>query len=830
MRLSIQKLRWVLLAGAVLLIAVLTAFIGYGRYRALKAYRQIIARSGISLTHDSNGVSYSQSIKGRKIFTIRAKSESTLGNGKYALHNAELLLYDRNGHPADHIFGSEIEYDADQGIARANGTVLMDIDPPQGIANGGRNALRSANVDSSSSPVIHVRTSGLVYLRKLGVASTDQAVEFAYGQMHCTATGAEFNSDQSTVRLLANVHMDGLAHGKPIHVTADRADMDHDANIASLVQPLVRSGDHSAKADMAVLHLRKDGSIEQVQGVEHVVLTSGAKTIMANRLDALLNSQSLPVSARLTGNVILTGTDPMRPMQGNARGVDIAFSGKGYPTRIVASGGAKLRLVDRKADPSGLARSLEGDKIVALLSSDGHKSSAQITELDARGSAHASGETLAHSGPMAGLGKPAAGMKTLQVSADHLHVSFADSAQATARPKILTGIGNTLLQQDGPRGEQEISTGDTLAIVFASARPDRKERADAEASAMNIASAVQAGHVVIHDRAATKPGAAKPGAISTAAGNRATYVGASQLLTITGDAHLSTDTSSVMASTIMLNQRTEDADAAGEVQVSFQEAEAKPVASGGSQNPVTHVLASSAHFDHAAQSATFHGSAGTPVRMWQNGSQVQAATLIFDGFHHTFSARTGEASDEIHAVFASNPTPTTTAASPHPANIIRVVSEAMDYNDVQRQATFTGGVRIDGSTGQVRGQNAVVFLTAKRGPTVQATALSGQPNPFGGSVERVVVYGSVQMDQPGRHGSGDELLYNVAKGTYVLTGTPGKPPRIEDTQQGNVTGTTLVFGDRGSTIVVSGDQSDRKGKSGRVRTETYVHSGKPERE
>ena len=93
-----------------------------------------------------------------------------------------------------------MEYDQNEGIARAKGEVFMDIQPPQGLANGGRSAAPPSAPAKASppAPVIHVRTSGLVYLRKLGVASTDQQVEFSYGEMTCTALGAEFNTDQAT--------------------------------------------------------------------------------------------------------------------------------------------------------------------------------------------------------------------------------------------------------------------------------------------------------------------------------------------------------------------------------------------------------------------------------------------------------------------------------------------------------------------------------------------------------------------------------------------------------------------------------------------------------
>jgi uncharacterized membrane protein YqhA len=46
MRLSVQRLRWVLLAVALLLVAVLTAYIGYGRYRAMSLYSKLLKHSG----------------------------------------------------------------------------------------------------------------------------------------------------------------------------------------------------------------------------------------------------------------------------------------------------------------------------------------------------------------------------------------------------------------------------------------------------------------------------------------------------------------------------------------------------------------------------------------------------------------------------------------------------------------------------------------------------------------------------------------------------------------------------------------------------------------
>jgi lipopolysaccharide export system protein LptA len=827
MRMSIQRLRWVLIAGALLLVGVLAAFIGYGRYVALKRYQQIIARSGVSITRDSNGVTYSQSIKGKKIFTIRAKTESSLGGGKYALHDAELLLYNRNGLAADHIYGSEMEYDQNEEVARAKGEVFMDIQPPQGLANGGRSQLQIAKPRPATAPIIHVRTSGLVYVRKLGVAATEQQVEFKYGDMTCTALGAEFDTAGNTLKLLANVHMDGLAHGKPLHVVAARADMDRDDNIANLTAPVVTSDDRRMRADSAVINMRKDGSIESVHGDNHVVLTDKTQQITSNRVDASLNEQSIPQTARLSGDVVLVDSNPLRSEHGSAAVVDVAMDAQGQPTKVVATGAAKLLLVDRRSSPGGLARSMEGAKIIALLAPGKHKSSSHLTEIHAIGSAHASGQSIAAQAKGSSADHKSPGLKNVQISADDLRTTFRQTPDGKVHPEKLYGTGHTRLEQDAPLGEQEISSGDSLEILFA---PPGSMTASSDSGAMNITSAVQVGNVTIHNQAAEKPGSTAPKSPTDGTAERASYDGLTQILTLTGHTHLEGENGSIVAPTVALNQRTQDADASGGVQATFQKASAPLATTSPSVEPLTHVLAASVHFEHASRIATFHGTDAAPARMWQDASQVQAATLLFDGNRRIFSARPGKPDGLVHAILASNPAPRKPGAPVRPPSILRVASPTMDYNDLQREATFAGGVVIDGTTGEVRGQHAVAFLTAAHAPDTKpsVTAPQAQPNPLNGSIDRVVVYGNVTIDQPGRHGTGEQLLYTADTQNYILTGTASSPPRITDAQQGTVTGATLIFGDAGSTIVVSGDQGAPKGKGGRVHTETYVHPGSKE--
>jgi hypothetical protein len=131
-------------------------------------------------------------------------------------------------------------------------------------------------------------------------------------------------------------------------------------------------------------------------------------------------------------------------------------------------------------------------------------------------------------------------------------------------------------------------------------------------------------------------------------------------------------------------------------------------------------------------------------------------------------------------------------------------------------------VRIEGSLGEVRGQKTTVyFVPVAKG---SAKAKVGDGGLMGGALERVVVAGDVKLEEPGRHGTGDMLTYKAADGSFVLTGTPGAPPHIVDTQQGSVTGASLLFrnasgGD--STIVVTGSPAGEQ-RPQRARIETRV--------
>jgi lipopolysaccharide export system protein LptA len=261
------------------------------------------------------------------------------------------------------------------------------------------------------------------------------------------------------------------------------------------------------------------------------------------------------------------------------------------------------------------------------------------------------------------------------------------------------------------------------------------------------------------------------------------------------------------------------------------------------------VLAARAELKHDSETAIFYGVAGKPARLWQGASQVEAPVLQFEQkLKQRRLLAHGEglgAAMAVHTVLVSGGDAEKSGAGKGSAvadkgsmgarkgggktDVIRVASRELIYSEEARRADFTGGVQVESNDGTMKAQQAVVYLqaagvpgkTAGAGKTVQTEATVGANGFMGGSVERVVANGRIDMDQPGRRATGEQLVYTASDGMFVLTGTAAVLPKVVDQQQGTVTGTSLRFHAGDDNVVVSNGDS---GAGQRVRTETRVKS------
>jgi lipopolysaccharide export system protein LptA len=851
MSVSVERLRVWLLVGAGLLLIVIAAFLGYAHYRAHRFLTNLPKKLGVNVRRETNGFTYSQSVQGRTIYTIHAAKAVERAGGKVTLHDVGIVLYGRKQDRADRIYGSEFEYDQTAGVIRAMGEVHIDLQAPEAsdanskmdyAAGKDLHKVESGSIEHQAKDprLIHVTTSGLVFLQKLGLAATDNEIEFESGGLTGHAIGADYNSDTGVVVLHSAVRVNGLEHGRPVLLTASRAELDRPNQKALLTQAkyvavgAAGGGEgQTAQARNVVAHLRPDGSVERVEAEGDVALTNGTGGMITGpRGEMTLNAQSQPQSAVMSGGVKYSVDDPLRQTQGEAVEGRAAFDKAGHPEHVVMTGAVHLHEKVRASDASGepwSERELNAGAVELALSAD-KAGKAELRDAKATGDARLKVLSPAVKG---------GGMVSSALAGEVLTAHFVRVGNADHIAEV-HGDGHTTIRRVSTTGVVNTSSGDSLVAHFRPVTADAGRGAIVASSEKKkdgqgvdeISNATEEGHVVMTQLPVKKPGYAAAPVEERVTAQRAIYDGALERTTLTGDVQVSDGTSVLWADRVVTEQQTGDATADGSVKASYGQP--------GNSEPV-HVLAARAEMKHDSQVAKFYGVPGKPARLWQGASQVDAPVIELEQKQRRLLAH-GEgqgAPMAVHTVLVgggSSPKASVSRSGKQASgktDVVRVVSRELVYSDEARRADFTGGVQVDSADGSMRGQQVVVYLQAApaKGPQAgdaiggasigdkKASGVAGSGF-MGGSVERVVASGHIEMQQPGRRATGEQVVYTASDGMFVLTGTLAMLPKVVDDVQGTVTGTSLRFHAGDENVVVS--NVGESGAGQRVRTETRV--------
>jgi len=826
MRISVERLRIGLLAGAVLLVLVIAGYLGYARYRVRRALVNLPGRMGATITREFNGYTYSQSDGKRTVFTLHAAKAVQHKDNTLTLHDVQMVLYGKKGDRADRISGDEFEYDTKNEVVRAAGIVHIDLEAPAAEKGGGSGS-------GSEGRVIHVTTSGLVYMKQLAIAATDQGIDFAFGGFTGHAVGAEYSSDTGHLILQSAVTASGLDKGRPVAMAATHGELDRASDTAEFENARYSSAGQVARADLARLHLRADGSVERIEGERNVSLEDAADgSVTSDRADVKLDAKSRPVNAVLTGSVHFADDQPLRQVRGDSDNANLEFDGQGRIDHALLTGRVhtteRVRGTGSAAAAAWPQRDLIAERLDLVLAAEGAAGRSQLREATAGGAA-ATPARMVSVAPAAKGG----GVERATLAGDALVAHFVER-NGVAELSTIHGAGHTAVEQTTALGAKQRSAGEVLDAAF-------RESGKAK-GAVELAAAVQRGDVVIDRSVPAKRGsAAGPGPdLQHATAGKAAFDADTDKLTLTEDVRLSDAGSTVSAARVVLEQGSGDAEAEGGVKVSYLQPS-------GTGEPV-HVLAARAELKHDDGVATFYGRASGGgaglARMWQagaggqGGSQIEAPVLVFEQEAKRLTARpeTPGLAGTVHttlmdakAVSPAGGIPkkdAKAAGKPQRQGVARITSSSMVYSDVQRQAVFTGGVRVLDGDGELRSREATVFMSpasgagAPKAEKAATTLATGVTSLTGGNVERIVATGQVEMTEPGRQATGERLVYTAADQMFVLTGTATAPPKVVDEAQGATTGAVLTFHSGDDNVEVSGRTGDTAAQ--RVHTETRV--------
>jgi lipopolysaccharide export system protein LptA len=799
---------WILvLAGG--LLAAIAAFFVYGRWQGRRLGHDLPAGLGSSIQQSTEGFTHSESRGGHTIYTLHAsKAVQFKTDGHAELHDVSITLYGAQGAPTNRIYGSAFDWDPVHGIARAMGEVQIDL---QGAANSNPQDGKTSTEDAESKNTVHVKTSGLVFNKQTGLASTPERIEFRLAEAAGSATGASFDSQTGIVILTADVAFNSSVGGDPLTVRAHHAQFDRNSRLLYLLQDVTDYADSHSSSDQATVSFRADGSAYQVQAEGHVVLTgSDGQQINTRIAHVDLGPKSEPQQAIVDGGVLYVANSEARLLHGSAAsgtlllGPQATIRHAQLRTAVSVVDEEKLPQVDtvktpgkaRQNAPESTTRQVQASQI-DIDFVPGPDRTPQANHILAAGGARLNVHTIYAKTPP----------EDTTVQGDQLFATLVDGEVFSS----LRGTGHTSLVTVSSNGVTQSSKGDNLLLTFAPPPPSKagnqtaKGKADVPTAmpAAQLQSAVQLGNVTLVQQGAPAPGGQTPAPI-TATAQKAEYAAATQIMLLSGNPRIQEDNGEVSATSLELERATGNANATGGVKATYRQANGRPNLALAGTAPV-HVVADRAHLDHATDLTTFYGVSGAPARLWQGSDSVSAPVLELSRAHATLSAHGpgGEAA-AVNAVFTSSPSSSKPGAAP---SVVRLQSRTLFYAENDHKAVFSGAVIAQTPAALVRSSFMdVYFSPTPASPAATKTSPSAQGSQ-GGQVSKIVARGGVQLEQPGRKGTGDELTYTSADGKFLLTGTTAAPPRLTDQVRGTVTGDALIFNDRDGSVEVSGGAS-----------------------
>ena len=731
-------------ATAAILVAVLVAgFYFYGRMRVRRAIGDVPKNLGINIQQSTQGFTLSKSEGGRTLFTIHAsRAVQYKEGGKAELRDVSIVVYGRQANRYDQIYGSDFEYDPQSGDVAAKGEVHIDL---EGNAEGPLNPDQAPPRELKNP--IHVKTSGLMFNAKTGLASTRQSIVFRVAQASGSAVGAGYDSRAATLTLSSNivVHSTG---DNPTTITARHGVITKGPNRAILDGVHVERDAGSFASDQLTVYLRDDNTIERMLATGDVHADSKGRStteVRSSRAEAWITAKNALTSAVFSGGVQLNSGGE-QVMQGTAGTVTINFAARNRVDKVIAGDGVKL-LQTPAAGKSVHPVEIAAETIDFLLK-DGRTLQQALT----------AGPAKVTVLPLAGASGTDAGQTA--ATAGRFEARF----NRQNRLEHLSGAPNARVVLSSPGQPDKTSTSDSLEVAFSQSGA--------------VASMLQDGHFHYSEPAAAG------GHDRAAWADHARYTPADEALVLTGSPRVVDGGLTTTADTLRLDRRSGDATATGDVKSTYSELKARP---GGallaSSDPI-HVTAPAMRALRSSETAIYSGGA----RLWQGSSIVQAQVIEFNRQEGKLVAKSNAA--------ATSPAAVTTSFVQQDQNgkttPVSIRSAQLTYLDGERKARFGGGVVVRSADTTVVAQTADVYLQSRG-----QGAATGQAAPS--RVERILAEGHLTIQQPNRRATGEKLVYTASDGKFVLV---GGPPSIFDAERGRITGDSLTFFNRDDRVVV----------------------------
>ncbi len=786
MPLKIYRLRRLLAATAVLLIAVVVGMYFYARSKATNVLKSIPNKMGVDIKQTANGFQISKSDGKRTLFTVQASSVKQFKlNGNAELHNVNIILYGTDSSRFDQIYGENFAYNQKTGEVTANGEVQIDL-----VANPAGIISPDQTTPKEIKNPIHLKTRDLVFNKDTGNAFTNSRVEVVTPQASGWAMGVKYASKSHTLTLGSQVHLT-LTGPESATIEAQSGIITNEPREIVLEHPRAVRHGGSVSADRATFHLSHDNHVETAlargnvraatlvlrthPGSRSKTVTDSPAEIHGNAEEAeflFVPDQDVLRTATLRGGVHIAQTGD-QPMVADAGRVVLGFGRNNQLQTIQALDKAHLRQTGSsiRSKASGSAQDFDlTAPVINFRVEEGH--------------------ILRHantSGPaqiiiaQANASPPTSSPQQTVVTAGRFDAEFTmeDGRNHLSR---VHGAPNAQIVNSSPDQPDRVSTSDAVDATFLSHGLDVL---------------TQTGHLHYTE-------SQTQGSQVQAWANSARYTPADQVLMLNESPRVEQGGMATTADRMRINRLTGEALAEGTVKSTYSELIEQPSGALLASSSPIHVTASKMTTrSNPAGIAVYSGE----VRLWQDANMIEAPTVQFDrnqravvaqgAAQHPVKTTLGESEKTNRAENGSKSGQKGTG--PSPSTPITITGLKLTYTDSERKIHYQGGVIAKAAefTASADTLNAVL-LPRSQTPSNQSIAGPGQ-------LDRIVAQGHVVIQQPNRRAEGQKLIYTVAEDKFVLS---GGPPSIFDAEQGKITGVSLTFFRRDDRVLVEGEASN----------------------
>jgi lipopolysaccharide export system protein LptA len=861
-RLTIERIRTLVLVAGVLLLAALGVFLVRAKFKNVLNRHDLPQRLAKDIVQEANGYTYVHAFGAHSQYRIHASREVEMKNDFIELHNVQIDLYGADGKQIDRISGDTFEFNQKTGQATAQGPVEMLLTRPSAsTAAAVETASKTkghmiAQVDATTGPAgqdtekrgdagqIDVKTSGVTFDRNSGMVTTAQRVNFSTAQGNGSALGASYDSQSGYLTLEQTVEMTTHRGEDEVRIHAQHAEFDRGAQMCMLMKAEAQYQGGEADAAEAQILFRTDGSAEHLDakgGFTAATANGGHVAAPVAWMD--FDEHSEPRHGHMEGGVTMdSATDSAngrRTLHGTAPMAELEFGAKGELKTAHLERGVEMKSEETSEQSAGQVAGQDAGRDAGTGAPRVSRTwRSPVADIDFR-EASVAGRGQAQKGQME--------VETMRGSGGVTITSTSQRGNAAATPSKMTadevaetfgagsvlrtvsGAGHAEIDETTAAGARQTATGDRLEAVFDEDRDQATPVGNkgTREQGTGVRSAELDGNVVLLQQLAPKPGAQpQPQPQLRATAGKAVYEGKGEWLHLTMSPRVDNGGLELSADRVDVSQQSGDAFAHGDVKATWSDTSAggqNAAAVGNTrQGEVTlggkgpaHVVAADAQLNQSTGEATFRGHA----RLWQETNFVSGPTIVLNQHLQTLMARSSDPAEPVRVVMLNASAPgagigakpakqdaDNTSSGP---SVIRVRGGELEYSDAERRVVMRGGAlgAVIAETGTATSSSDAVELLLMPPGNHDGSggqAQGGQVQGGQSQVDRMKATGHVVLTTQDRRGTGEQLVYSGATGEYVLTGSAGAPPKLSDPEHGTVTGEALIFDSRDDRVSIEG--------------------------